>query len=76
MNRLFITSDKVGAFVSVMYAKGIQVSVKPQNGEIVVHKADGGYEWVKVLDDLSFADVVAALETEALKTEASEESHE
>lgn len=59
MNKLYITSDKVGEFVTRLYANGYKVSVDPASQEICV-TTENGYEWVKIFGKQSFEDLCNA----------------
>lgn len=60
MEKYYITCDKVGEFMQKMYEKGIQVDADPKSKQIVVHKTEGGYEWIKVFEKGSFEELCAA----------------
>jgi hypothetical protein len=63
MEKYYITSDKIGEFVQRMYDKGIKVTSEPQDRQVVVHKPEGGYEWIKVFSKGSFEELCAAFNT-------------
>lgn len=71
MNKYYITEDKVGEFISAMYAKGIRVDAIPERQELTVHTSVGCYEWVKVFSKGSFEELCKAFDNEA-----KEEGHE
>lgn len=70
-NKFYITADKVGEFVSVMYAKGIRVDADPCRNEVIVHKGECEYEWIKVLSETSFEELC-----NAFNGAVDEENHE
>ena len=51
---VYITSDKIGEFISIMYEKGIKVEADPMGEQLCVTKPNGGYEWIKIYRKSSF----------------------
>ena len=64
MNNYYITSDKVGEFISVMYDKGIKVEADPKKEELCITKPNGGYEWIKIYRKGSFDELCKMFDTE------------
>lgn len=58
MNKYYITEDKIAEFVARMWKEGIKVSVEPDSDQLVIHKKEGGYEWIRVFRKQSFEDLV------------------
>lgn len=54
---VYITSDKIGEFISIMYEKGIKVEADPKNEQLCITKPTGGYEWIKIYRKSSFDDL-------------------
>lgn len=57
MEKVYITTDKIGEFIQRMYEKGIKAEADPKNQQVCVCKPNGGYEWVKILTNNSFEEV-------------------
>lgn len=57
MNNLYITSDKIGEFMTRCYANGHKVSLDPARQEICVITENDKYAWVKILGNQSFEDL-------------------
>ena len=53
----YITSDKIGEFVSAMYEKGIRVDADPSREELAVQLPSKEYRWVKVFHKTSFEEM-------------------
>ena len=60
MEKYYITSDKVGEFIQRMYDAGIRVDGEPEGNRLVLHKPEGGYEWIKVFKKGSFEELCCA----------------
>lgn len=61
MYKYYVTEDRIADFVSRMWAEGIKVSVDPKSSDIVVHKNDGGFEYVRVFKKNSFNELCDAV---------------
>lgn len=61
----YITKDKVADFVMKLWDKGIAVNLEPERKQLVIHKKDGGYEWVPVYEKASYDELVASFIEEA-----------
>jgi hypothetical protein len=61
MYKYYVTEDRIADFVSRMWAEGIKVSVDPKSSDIVVHKKDGGFEYVCVIKKNSFNELCDAI---------------
>lgn len=64
MDKMYITSDKVGEFVQRMYEKGIKAEVQPETMEICVTIGNGRYEWIKIFAKSSFEELCGKFESE------------
>lgn len=60
MNNLYITSDKIGEFVTRLYANGYKVSIDPARQEICVITENDKYAWVKIFGKQSLEDLCKA----------------
>ena len=60
MEKYYITSDKIGEFIQRMYDKGIRVDAEPGDNRLLLHKPEGGYEWIKVFAKGSFEELCCA----------------
>ena len=70
MYQHYITSDKIGEFVSAMYKKGIRVDVNPLNSELSFQLPTKEYRWIKILSESSYDEVYESIINEI------NESHE
>lgn len=59
MNMRCISKENLIDLATAMWDLGIRIDLDPVQSQVIIHKRDGGYEWINVLDKDSLSNIVA-----------------